>query len=122
MGDRSDVNEFSTLLLDVAMKRKHLPAACSKMLSNTLKIEINNLKYPTVEVDSCVYNSDTWCISEKLKEDIAKSVHNINMLDPFSKVEGILQESRSVIRVLDQIQKEKTCEMDIRLRTLKQHL
>jgi hypothetical protein len=39
----ADVNEFSTLLLDVAMKRKHLPAACSKMLSNTLKIEINNL-------------------------------------------------------------------------------
>jgi hypothetical protein len=43
-------------------------------------------KYPTVEVDRCVYNTDTWCISDKLKEEITKSVHNINMLDPFSKV------------------------------------
>lgn len=118
----ADENEFSTLLLDVAMKRKHLPAACSRILSNTLKIEINKLKYPTVEVDSCVNNSDTWCISEKLKEDIAKAIHNINMLDPFSKAEGILQESRNVICVLDQIQKEETCEMDTYLRTVKQHL
>jgi hypothetical protein len=39
----ADENEFSTLLLDVAMKRKHLPAACSRILSNTLKIEINKL-------------------------------------------------------------------------------
>jgi hypothetical protein len=43
-------------------------------------------KYPTVEVNSCVYDTDTWCISDKLKEEIAKSVHNINMLDPVSKV------------------------------------
>jgi hypothetical protein len=39
----ADINEYSTLLLDVAMKRKHYPAKCAKMLSNTLKIEINNL-------------------------------------------------------------------------------
>jgi len=39
----ADVNEYSTLLLNVAMKRKQLPAACARMLSNTLKIEINNL-------------------------------------------------------------------------------
>lgn len=39
----ADVNEYNALLLDVAMKRKRLPAACAKMLSNTMKLEINNL-------------------------------------------------------------------------------
>jgi hypothetical protein len=58
--------------------------------------------------------SSFWRKKKKKK----KCVYEINFL----QVEGILQESRSVIRVLDQIQKEKTCEMDIRLRTLKQHL
>lgn len=43
-------------------------------------------KCPTVEVNSCVYDTDTWCISDKLKEEIAKSVHNINMLDLASRV------------------------------------
>jgi hypothetical protein len=43
-------------------------------------------KYPTVEVNSCVHDTDSWCISAKLKEEMAKSVHNINMLDPVSKV------------------------------------
>lgn len=35
------------------------------------------------------------------------------------QAEGILQETRSVVQVLDQIRKEKTCEMDIHLRTFK---
>lgn len=35
------------------------------------------------------------------------------------QAEGILQETRSVVQVLDQIQKEKTSEMDIYLRTFK---
>jgi len=35
------------------------------------------------------------------------------------QAEGILQETRSVVQVLDQIQKEKTSEMDMYLRTFK---
>jgi hypothetical protein len=38
-----DLNELSTLLLNVSMKRKRFPELCSKHLSNTLKIEINKL-------------------------------------------------------------------------------
>jgi ribosomal protein L23 len=38
-----DVNELSTLLLNVSMKRKRFPELCSKHLSNTLKIELNKL-------------------------------------------------------------------------------
>ena len=43
-------------------------------------------KYPTVELNNCVYDTGNWCISDKLKEDITKSVHNINMLDLVSRV------------------------------------
>jgi len=35
------------------------------------------------------------------------------------QAEGILQETRSIVQVLDQIQKEKASEMDIHLRTSK---
>jgi len=38
-----DVNEYYALLSNVAMKRKRFPELCSKLLSNTLKIEIDNL-------------------------------------------------------------------------------
>ncbi|XP_023727505.1 uncharacterized protein LOC111875465 isoform X2 [Cryptotermes secundus] len=118
MGDKLDVNEFSTLLLNVSVKRKLFPELCSKHLSNTLKIQINNLKSATVELNNseCTSSNDNWCISKNIKEEIAKSVHNIHLLDISNKAEDILEETRGIKRVLDQFQKEKTCEMDIYLR------
>jgi len=38
------------------------------------------------------------------------------------QAEGILQDTRNTLQVLDQIQKEKTSEMDIHLQTFKKHI
>ena len=43
-------------------------------------------KNPTVEVNSCVSDNGTECILDKLKEEIEKSVHKINMLDLVNRV------------------------------------
>ncbi|XP_021920361.1 uncharacterized protein LOC110830082 isoform X2 [Zootermopsis nevadensis] len=98
------------------MKRKRFPELCSKLLSNTLKIEINNLKSANVELNSSSDNNATWCISDKLKNEIRQSVHDIKSLDTLNKAEDVLQNTRSTKCVMDQIQREKTCEMDIYLR------
>jgi hypothetical protein len=39
-----------------------------------------------VELNSSECSDDNWCISKNIKEEIAKSVHNIHLLDVSNKV------------------------------------
>ncbi|XP_069681586.1 uncharacterized protein [Periplaneta americana] len=111
------MTEHDTLLFSVAKKRKSIPQACAQFQSQTMKLKINMLKSATVKFDESRYDDeDLWKSQNSLKELMVGEMKCIKSQDVLNRAHKVLEEMQSIARVVSNLEKEQTSEMDINMK------